>query len=149
MLIIYNLQPGLSTQNAHNLQPLAWPRPRMLIIYSLQPGLVYPPTRKVQKGLETYLLRLVFPVLQGSPPKRDFDIFSYHNLQPPSRPRPSMLIIYSFQLGLDPGWSYFTASSLGSAQDAHNLRSPALTRPKMLIIFGFQRGFDPECSCMP
>jgi len=38
----------------------------MLIIYSLQPGLVYPPARKVQKGLETYLLRLVFLVLQGA-----------------------------------------------------------------------------------
>ena len=29
MLIIYSLQPGLSTQYAHNLQPPAWPRPSM------------------------------------------------------------------------------------------------------------------------
>ena len=39
MLMNYHLQPSLSTQQAHNLQPPAWPRPNMLIIYSLQLGL--------------------------------------------------------------------------------------------------------------
>ena len=52
----------------------------MLIIYSFQPGLMYHSTRKVQKGVETYLLMLVSLVLQGALQKLILAIFSYLRL---------------------------------------------------------------------
>ena len=80
---------------------------KMLIIYSFQPGLEPGCSQFTISGLASRPRTLIIYSFQPG-----FSTQNVHNLQRPARL-------------LDPGCSYFIASSLVSSQGAHNLRPPA------------------------